>query len=79
MPKKEVFQKKEQLKLRLDNYFQDTYLDVQAMSPNLKLLDEAYLAKILTKLAVSSATVWWSFLEIKEFINLRKKSKGIFK
>ena len=79
MQPQEVFQKKEQLKLRLDNYFQDTYLDVQALSPNIKIFDEAHLAKLLTKLAVSSATVWWSLLEIKEFINIRRKSKGIFK
>jgi len=79
MQSQEVFQKKEQLKLRLHNYFQDIYLDVQAVSPNFKILDEAHLAKILTKLAVSSATVWWSLLEIKQFIDFRKKSKGILK
>lgn len=77
MQTQEVFQKKEQLKSRLNNFFEDTYLDIQAMSPNLKSLDEAYLARVLTKLAVGSATVWWSLLEMKDFISHRKKSKGI--
>lgn len=79
MHSQEVSHKKEQLKLRLNNFFQDTYLDVQAMSPNLKSLDEAYLARILTKLAVGSATVWWSLLEMKDFVSNRKNSKGILK
>jgi len=38
-------------------------------------LDEAYLARVLTKLAVGSATVWWSLLEVKEFITLHRKNK----
>jgi len=38
-------------------------------------LDEAYLARVLTKLAIGSATVWWSLLEIKEFLTLHRKAK----
>jgi hypothetical protein len=40
-------------------------------------MDEQYLARVLTKMAIGSATVWWSILEVKDFLVLRKKSKGL--
>lgn len=40
-------------------------------------LDEQFLARVLTKLAIGSATVWWSVIEIKDFLVLRKKAKGV--
>jgi len=69
--------KKELLKVKLSNFFDNSYFDVQGLSPgSISSLDEQYLARILTKLAIGSATVWWSILEVKDFIVLRKLSKG---
>lgn len=70
--------KKELLKNKISNFFDESYFDVQGLSPgNLaSSIDEQYLARILTKLAIGSATVWWSLLEVKDFIVLRKLSKG---
>jgi hypothetical protein len=68
-------QKKENFKKSLDQFFEKNYLDIQGVTGS-GTLDEAYLARILTKLAVSSATVWWSLLEIKQFLILRKNVRG---
>jgi hypothetical protein len=67
--------KKEKLQRSIDDFLQKNFLDIQGITAS-NSLDEAYLARILTKLAVSSATVWWSILEVKQFINLRKNIKG---
>ena len=67
--------KKEKLQKSIDDFLQKNFLDIQGITAS-NSLDEAYLARILTKLAVSSATVWWSLLEVKQFINLRKNIKG---
>lgn len=68
-------QKKLDLKSKIEEFFDDNYFDVQGITPGISSLDEAYLARILTKLAIGSATVWWSLLEIKDFINLRNINK----
>lgn len=59
----------------VNKFLEETYFDVQGISTGFGTLDEAYLARVLTKLAIGSATVWWSILEVKDFINLRRKSK----
>lgn len=60
-------------------FLDESYLDVQGLSASSfsASIDEQYLARVLTKLAVGSATVWWSILEIKDFLVLRKKAKEI--
>jgi len=63
--------KKQVLESKLVNFFENNYLDVQGINPGIPNLDEAYLARMLTKLAIGSATVWWSLLEIKDFISIR--------
>jgi len=70
-------QRKDNFKKSLENYFENNFLDIQGLSST--TIDEAYLARILTKLAVSSATVWWSLMEVKQFIDLRKTAKGPLK
>lgn len=67
--------KKQQLQSKIDKYLEETYFDVQGMFPGNVPLDEAYLARVLTKLAIGTATVWWSVLEVKDFLNLRRKPK----
>lgn len=75
MSKSERIQKKEILENKINHFFDDTYLDIQSLSPNMGSLSEAYLARLLTRLAVGTATVWWSLIEIKDFVVLHKKSK----
>lgn len=73
MTKKTI--QKQQLQESIDKFFKESYFDVQGISPGLNSLDEAYLARVLTKLAISTATIWWSILEVKDFFSLRRKSK----
>lgn len=61
------------LQSKINSFMEQTYFDVQGISSS--SIDEAHLAKVLTKLAVGSATVWWSILEVKDFLVLRRKSK----
>lgn len=54
------------------------HFDMQGLPPLSRfssVIDEATLAKVLTKLAVGSATVWWSLLEIREMVSLYKRSR----
>lgn len=63
---------------RLKEIFSEYYFDAQTLPPFSRissLIDEAALARLLTKLAVGSATVWWSLLEIREMASLYKRSR----
>jgi len=63
---------------KLKSFTSEYYFDTHTTPPFNKvtsLIDEAYIAKILTKLAVGTATVWWSMLELKEMLALYKRSK----
>lgn len=67
--------KRQRLQQKIDSSLEDVYFDIQGMSTSYTSLDEAYLARVLTKLAIGTATVWWSALEVKDFFVLRRKSK----
>jgi hypothetical protein len=73
--------KQDRLSAKLEDTLSKYYFDVQGINPGVSL-DEAYLARVFTKIAVGSATVWWSLLELKDFLELRRnlkrrKSSGI--
>jgi len=72
-------EKKQKLQSKINSFLEDSYFDIQGLSPGSlgSTMDEQYLARVLTKLAIGSATVWWSILEVKDFLVLRKKSKGL--
>lgn len=61
----------------IEDILSQYYFDTQGLplSKASSIIDEAALARILTKLAVGSATVWWSLLEIKELVTLYRKSR----
>jgi hypothetical protein len=56
----------------IQSYLDDCCFDVQANTNNTLSGTEAYLVKILSKIAIGSATVWWSIIELKQFIKNRK-------
>lgn len=66
---------KHKIESSINNFFENNYFDIQGLTPGIKNFDEQYLAKVLTKLAIGSATVWWSLLEVKDFLSLRRKKK----
>lgn len=73
--------KQQALRAKIENKLSKYYFDVQGLSPG-ATLDEAYMARIFTKIAVGTATVWWSLLELKDFLELkdrirRKKPNGV--
>lgn len=67
--------RKAELEDKLNKFFDENYLDIQGLSPGITALDESYLAKVLTKLAIGSATVWWSLLELKDLISHFRNSR----
>lgn len=69
---------REIIRTKISDLLEDSYFDVQGLTPGTaSSIDEQYLARVLTKLAIGSATVWWSILEVKDFIVLRKLTKGV--
>ena len=78
MPLANKYHKKVELKSKIDKFLDEHYLDIQGMSPGLNVFDEATLARLLTKLAVGSATVWWSLLEMKDFLVHYKTNRRRF-
>jgi hypothetical protein len=69
--------RKQELSQQLNNYLDDCCFDVQGISTSsLSSIAETQLARILTKIAIGSATVWWSLIELKDFVNIRKSLKG---
>lgn len=69
---------REKIRAKVSDFLEDSYFDVQGLTPGTaSSIDEQYLARVLTKLAIGSATVWWSILEVKDFIVLRKLTKGV--
>ena len=69
---------KNQLEAKLNNYLQDCCFDIQGISGSQSIanLAEAQMAKILTKIVVGAASVWWSALELREFLKNRRTMKG---
>lgn len=69
---------KSQLLNKVNSYMEDCCFDVQGISTSQSLSStaEAHLARILTKIVVGGASVWWSFLELKEFLKNKKVQKG---
>lgn len=67
----EIVTKLKELK---SEYYFDTH-GAQPFTKITSLIDEAYLAKVLTKLAVGTATVWWSLIEMKEIVSMYKKTR----
>lgn len=52
---------------KLDNYYFDIHSFSNPISP-----DESHLIKLATKFAVSAATLWWTAIEIKDYLKLKK-------
>jgi len=69
-------EERDKIRTKISNFLENSYFDIQSLTPG-AAIDEQYLARVLTKLAIGSATVWWSILEIKDFIVLRKLTKGV--
>lgn len=65
--------KYEKVKSFLDNSF----YDVQGM-PGLPI-DQSYVIKVLTKMLVGASTAVWSFIELKDYLQLSKKYKDMKK
>ena len=70
--------KKTEYTTKFQNYLDDCCLDIQGISSSQSLSSaaEVQLARILTKIVVGAASVWWSALEFRQFLKNRKLTKG---
>lgn len=70
--------KKLQYTNKVQNYLDDCCFDIQGISSSQSLSStaEVQLARILTKIVVGAASVWWSALEFREFLKNRRTTKG---
>ena len=69
-------QKKQNLSNKINQSLDGYYFDVQSISSSVPI-DETQLVKLVTKFAVSAATVWWTAIEIKDYIKLKKMDSKI--
>jgi hypothetical protein len=71
-----IQQKKEIASSKINQYLDDCCFDIQGLGPSsFSDVAETQLARILTKIAIGSATVWWSVIELKDFIKVRHTLK----
>lgn len=63
---------------KINSYLDDCCFDIQGISSSQTLSStaEVQLARILTKIVVGAASVWWSALEFREFLKNRRTTKG---
>jgi hypothetical protein len=63
---------------KVQNYLDDCCFDIQGISSSQTLSStaEVQLARILTKIVVGAASVWWSALEFRDFLKNRRTTKG---
>lgn len=66
-----IKQKKANLSNKINSSLDDYYFDIQSMGTP-SAVDESQLVKLVTKLAVGVATVWWTAIELKDYVKLRK-------
>lgn len=59
---------------KLQDVLNNSYLDVQGLTPG--NITETQIARLLTKVAVGSVTVFWSIIELKNIVKFRKSLRG---
>lgn len=62
----------QELQNSIKSYLDDCCFDVQFNPTGTLSGTEAYLVKLLSKIAIGSATVWWSIIELRQFVKNRK-------
>jgi len=64
---------------KIQQYLNDCCFDIQGISSSQSLMNtaEAQLARILTKIVVGGASIWWSVMELRQFLKIRKTQKGL--
>ena len=69
----------QELRNTISEYLDDCCFDIHGISSSSSLssASEVQLARILTKIAIGTASIWWSIIEFRDFISNRKISKGL--
>lgn len=69
-----ILNKKNNLQKKISSLYDNAYFDVQGFDPT--SITESQIARLLTKIAVGSVTVLWSFVELKNLVKLKRTLKG---
>ena len=69
-------QKKQNLSNKINQSLDGYYFDIQSISSSTPI-DESQLVKLVSKFAVGVATVWWTAIELKDYIKLKKMDSKI--
>ena len=59
---------------KIQDILNNSYFDVQGLTPG--NITETQIARLLTKVAVGSVTVFWSIVELKNIVKFRKSLRG---
>lgn len=69
--------KESNLEDKVLSYLRDCCLDIHGISgSSVSSMMEAQLTKILTKIIVAIASIWWSSLELRDFFKTRSMKAG---
>lgn len=68
--------KQQVLSNKINSSFDGYYFDIQSISSSTPI-DESQLVKLVTKFAVGVATVWWTAIEIKDYVKLKRMDSKI--
>lgn len=58
---------------KINLLLQDSFMDMQGVTTG---VDQSYVVKLVTKAAVGAATAFWSLIELKDYLALKKKLKS---
>ena len=65
----------EDIKQKIELFISETHFDVHGISAT-PSFDQSYVVKLITRITVSATTAFWSFLELKDYLNQLKKTKS---
>lgn len=58
---------------KIDLILKDSFMDMQGVAAG---FDQSYVVKLVTKAAVGAATAFWSLIELKDYLALKKKLRS---
>jgi hypothetical protein len=61
-----------QISEKVSYFIKNSYLDVNGVGPSPLSADHTQIVRLVTRMAVGASTAFWSFMELKDYMRLRK-------
>ena len=70
-----LYEQSKNIKEKIELFISETHFDIHGISAT-PSFDQSYVVKLITRITVSATTAFWSFLELKDYLNQIKKTKS---